>query len=191
MGYHMVRSNFGELIFLYFGLVILYVYFLRVKEISSHLLFTTGLLFRILLLFSLPALSQDFYRFIWDGRLLLQGYNPYLHLPSTLINTTGFNIPDAKVLFDGMATLSATHYTNYPPVNQLCFLLAALLGGKSIMGSVVVFKLIIIGADIGIFFFGKKLLKALNLPEKNIFLYFLNPLVIIELAGNLPSQIKR
>jgi hypothetical protein len=185
MGYHLVRSDFGELIFLYFGLIILYIYLLRDKAISADLLFTTGLFFRILLLFSLPALSQDFYRFIWDGRLLLHGYNPYLHLPSTLINTTGFNIPEAQVLFDGMGSLSATHYTNYPPVNQLCFLLAALLAGKSIMGSVVVFKLIIIGADIGIFFFGKKLLKALNLPEKNIFLYFLNPLVIIELAGNL------
>ena len=185
MGYHLVRSDFGELIFLYLGLVILYIYFLRDKAISADLLFTTGLFFRILLLFSLPALSQDFYRFIWDGRLLLHGYNPYLHLPSTLINTTGFNIPEAQVLFDGMGSLSATHYTNYPPVNQLCFLLAALLAGKGIMGSVVVFKLIIIGADIGIFFFGKKLLKALNLPEKNIFLYFLNPLVIIELTGNL------
>ena len=140
MGYQLVRSDFGELIFLYFGLIILYVYFLRDKAISADLLFTTGLFFRILLLFALPALSQDFYRFIWDGRLLLHGYNPYLHLPSTLINTTGFNIPEAQVLFDGMGSLSATHYTNYPPVNQLCFLLAALLAGKSIKVKVLINK---------------------------------------------------
>ena len=185
MGYHLVRSDFGELILLYAGLFVFYIYILRNKTASSESLFVMGIFFRIVLLFSLPALSQDFYRFIWDGRLQLHGYNPYLHLPSTLINTTGFNIPDAQVLFDGMGNLSLTHYTNYPPVNQLCFLLAALLAGKSIMGSVVVFKLIIIGADIGIFFFGKKLLKVFNQPEKNIFLYFLNPLVIVELTGNL------
>ena len=185
MGYHLVRSDFGELISLYAGLVILYVYFLRDKSISSDLLFACGIFFRLLLLFSVPVLSQDFYRFIWDGQLLLHGYNPYLNLPSVLINTPGFNIPGAQQLVDGMGSLSATHYTNYPPVNQLCFFLAALLAGKSIVGSVVVFKVMIIAADVGIFFFGKKLLKAFNLPEKNIFLYFLNPLVIIELTGNL------
>ena len=185
MGYHLVRSDFGELISLYAGLVILYVYFLRDKSISSDLLFACGIFFRLLLLFSVPVLSQDFYRFVWDGQLLLHGYNPYLNLPSVLINTPGFNIPGAQQLVEGMGSLSATHYTSYPPVNQLCFFLAALLAGKSIVGSVVVFKVMIIAADVGIFFFGKKLLKAFNLPEKNIFLYFLNPLVIIELTGNL------
>ncbi len=185
MAYHLVRSDFVELISLYAGLVVLYLYFLGNKSTSSDLLFTCGIFFRILLLFSVPVMSQDFYRFIWDGRLLLHGYNPYLNLPSVLINTAGFNIAGAQQLVDGMGSLSATHYTNYPPVNQLCFLLAALLAGKSIIGSVVVFKVLIIGADVGIFFFGKKLLKVFSLPEKNIFLYFLNPLVIIELTGNL------
>ncbi|MEO7523135.1 MAG: hypothetical protein ABIT58_03535, partial [Ferruginibacter sp.] len=150
-----------------------------------HLLFAAGILFRLILLFSVPVLSQDFYRFIWDGRLLLQGYNSYLHLPSVLLNSPGFHIPGAQELVNGMGRLSATHYTNYPPVNQLCFLLAALLAGKSIIGSVMVFKVMIIAADIGIFIFGKKLLHALDLQERNIFVYFLNPLVIIELTGNL------
>ena len=47
------------------------------------------------------------------------------------------------------------------------------------------FRLQIIFADIGIYYSGKKILKQLNLNEKNIFLYFLNPLIIIELTGNL------
>ena len=53
------------------------------------------------------------------------------------------------------------------------------------MGSVIVFKLIIITADFGTFFFGKRLLERLNLPVKNIFWYILNPFIIIELTGNL------
>ena len=53
------------------------------------------------------------------------------------------------------------------------------------MESIIVFKLIILLADIGTYHFGRKLLLRLNLPQKNILFYFLNPLVIIELSGNL------
>jgi alpha-1,6-mannosyltransferase len=46
-------------------------------------------------------------------------------------------------------------------------------------------RILIILADLGILYFGKKLLEKLNLPIKNIFWYFLNPFIIIELTGNL------
>jgi hypothetical protein len=94
-------------------------------------------------------------------------------------------ISNAKILIQGMGNLNASHYSNYPPINQLCFALAALFAKTSILGSVVVLRIIIIGADLGILYFGKKLLERLNLPAKNIFWYFLNPFIIIELTGNL------
>jgi len=53
------------------------------------------------------------------------------------------------------------------------------------MGSVLVMRTMIILADIGILYFGRKLLKNLNQSPHLIFWYFLNPLVIIELTGNL------
>jgi len=155
------------------------------EETKVDLLFKAGIFFRLLFLFSIPNLSQDFYRFIWDGRLLINGLNPYLYIPDDLINNKLISIPEAITLYNGMGSLSSGHYTNYPPVNQLCFWLAALISGKSIFGSVVVLRLLIIVFDIGIYRYGRKLLFALNIPEKNIFLYFLNPLVIIELTGNL------
>jgi len=46
-------------------------------------------------------------------------------------------------------------------------------------------RIVTILADIGILYFGKKLLEQLHLPVKNIFWYFLNPFIIIELTGNL------
>src|SRR5690606_13805065 len=88
-------------------------------------------------------------------------------------------------LHKGMGELSASHYSNYPPLNQLIFALAALLTGGSTLGSMMVMRIIIILADLGVFYFGRKLLSSLNKPPHLIFWYFLNPLVILELTGNL------
>ncbi len=147
---------------------------------------TLGLVFRLVFLVAMPNLSQDFYRFIWDGRLLAQGLNPYLYLPDTLISTYPEVIPQAKELYQGMGSLSSGHYTNYPPVNQFCFAIAGFLSGKSILGAVVAMRLIIILADIGILYFGQKLLKSLGMSiAPLLFWFFLNPFIIIELTGNL------
>lgn len=155
-----------------------------------------GVVFRLLFLPAIPNLSQDFYRFLWDGRLLVQGVNPYLFTPEQFLGGTvnalrqaqGDNlllISQHNALYAGMGELNASHYSNYPPVNQLCFTIAGLFAGKSILGSAMVLRVLIILADIGILYFGKKLLERLNLPLKNIFWYFLNPFILIELTGNL------
>jgi len=153
------------------------------KNVS--LLIGLTILFRLIFLFATPNLSQDFYRFIWDGRLLFEGINPYLSLPETFIEQRSFPIAEAQNLYEGMGNLNGSHYTNYPPLNQLCFLIAALFGSKSIFGSVIVLRLIIILADIGILYFGKKILEKMNISVHHIFWYLLNPFIIIELTGNL------
>ena len=94
-------------------------------------------------------------------------------------------VKQAEALYAGMGKLNASHFTNYPPLNQLCFVFAALFAGKSILGSVIVLRILIIAADFGTLFFGKKLLEKLNIPVYNIFWYLLNPFIIIELTGNL------
>ena len=191
--YFLERSDFLNLLLLYSGL------FYGAWKIIQHTKFNfwiwavIGITARVLFLPSIPNLSQDFYRFIWDGRLLILGINPYMFSPEQLANgllnatelTSLEAISNAKVLIQGMGSLNASHYSNYPPINQLCFALAALFAKTSILGSVIVLRIIIIGADLGILYFGKKLLEKLNLPAKNIFWYFLNPFIIIELTGNL------
>jgi len=41
-----------------------------------------AILLRIALVFAFPNLSDDIYRFLWDGHLWLAGENPFNHLPS-------------------------------------------------------------------------------------------------------------
>jgi alpha-1,6-mannosyltransferase len=184
LGYFFERQDFISLFSVYTALFFGCFLLIRNKQINENQLFFVGLCFRAVLLFSIPFLSQDFYRFIWDGQLIAMGVSPYEYKPDEIINTIA-QFPNAQELYQGMGSLSASHFSNYPPINQYIFAVVALLAGKSVLGSVFVFRIIIIAADVGIFFFAKKMLHYLKLDTRNIFWYFLNPLVIIELTGNL------
>ncbi|WP_138435134.1 mannosyltransferase [Winogradskyella algicola] len=190
--YYTQRTDALQLILLYSFLFVLGYQILKTSGFYTSTSLSTGfrilviasILFRLLFLFATPNLSQDFYRFIWDGHMLLEGFNPYLHTPNYVINWNT-SIPLAQDLYNGMGALSASHYTNYPPLNQVCFVLGNLFPGSSILSSVIGMRLLIIAADIGTLYFGKKLLEALKLPSNRIFWYILNPFIIIELTGNL------
>ncbi len=148
-------------------------------------LFVAGILFRLVFLLSFPELSQDFYRFIWDGHLLRLGYNPYLYTPDELLPILGDLVPNARKLHAGMGELSAGHFSNYPPVNQALFTLSAWLGGKSLLSSVIALRVVIIAADIFALYTLREILRSLSISTHQVFWYFLNPLVIVELTGNL------
>ena len=187
--YDLERSDFARLISLYGALFFICYRLLKISKGLFWSLAVAGVIFRILFMGAIPNLSQDFYRFIWDGRVLLQGFNPYLFTPDMYSKdpsiVSGFSMFQAKELIRGMGTLNASHFSNYPPLNQFFFGIAALFAGKSIVGSVVVLRMIVILADLGILYFGKKLLTKLGKDPHLIFWYFLNPFIIIELTGNL------
>jgi len=183
--YHLDRSDFVKLLTLFGALFFLCLRIIQFEKWNLKFLLVIGILFRLVFLWATPNLSQDFYRFIWDGHLVANFSNPYLQVPDVLIQQKDLIIANAQELYNGMGGLSARHFSNYPPLNQLFFAVAAFLGGKSIMSSIVVMRTIIVLADIGILYFGRKLLKNLNRSPHLIFWYFLNPLIIIELTGNL------
>lgn len=140
-----------------------------------------GMLMRLLLLFSFPALSDDIYRFIWDGRLLLNLTDPYKQLPSEYV-TQGIDGLD-QALF---AKLNSQEYFSvYPPFNQVFFFLSALFSPGSVFWSAVVLRVIILAFELGNVHLIRKLLRHYNLPQKYGLLYALNPMVILELTGNL------
>ena len=183
--YNLARFEHSKLLLIYSVLFGSYYFIVKNQKIKESWLSYLAVLFRLLFLVAIPNLSQDFYRFVWDGRLILEGLNPYLHTPNELMESSIGLFPQMNTLYEGMGALSAKHYSNYPPVHQMPFIIAAFISKHSILGSIVVLRLILISADLGILVFGKKLLKKLNKPTRTMYWFILNPLVIIELTGNL------
>ena len=180
--YDLNRADFIKLISLYTGLFFISFKLIQLEKNNFWFLAGVAVLFRLVFIVAMPGLSQDFYRFIWDGQLVLDGINPYLSVPNDFSPTLDLT---QQKLIKGMGSLSAGNFTSYPPVNQLLFAISAFIGGKSILGSVIAMRFFIILADLGTLYFGRKLLQKLKLPGHQIFWFILNPFIIIELTGNL------
>lgn len=185
LGYQIERSDFYTLIVLYgiFFFIYIGIFNFYVSRRSVYFFLIIGVLLRFLLIFSLPNLSDDIYRFIWDGRLLVAGLNPFDYLPSHYIEN------DIQVkgldtdLFNKLN--SPNYFTIYPPVNQAIFALAAWLSPSSIWGSSIVMKSFLFLCEVGSIFLIIRLLKHFHLPASNALLYALNPLIILEVMGNI------
>lgn len=185
LGYQVQRSDFGVL-FATFAALSLLMFLARknLKELTPRTILLVGVLFRSSLLLTFPALSDDLFRFVWDGILLSNGENPFLHLPQTLINTPlASELGLDQKLFDSLN--SKQYYTVYPPFSQAIYGLSAWLGGGTVYGSMFWLRLFLLGAEIGTMFLMGKLLIHFNKSSLNLILYAWNPLVIIEVIANL------
>ncbi|MCM8570890.1 mannosyltransferase [Gramella jeungdoensis] len=183
--YDLDRSDFIKLIGLYGALFFMSFKLIQVQKNNFWILVSLALIFRLLFMVAIPNLSQDYFRFIWDGRLLANGWNPYEYIPAELIRSPDFIIAQSRELFHGMGSLSGGNFTNYAPINQFIFAIAGWLAPSSVLFSVILLRIVIILADFGTLYFGTKLLRAMRLPDHRIFWYILNPFIIIELTGNL------
>ena len=184
-GYDLARENSIKLLGLTAGCFLLCYKLIQIERENFKLLLSAGILFRLLLTAATPVLSQDFYRYIWDGELLISGINPYLFTPNELIESQIGHMPNAAYLYEKMGFLSQKHFSNYPPISQYIYALAAYLGQGSITKAVLVFKIVILLADLGVLFLCRCCMQILKIPSWKAFWYFLNPLVILELSGNL------
>jgi len=177
IGYQIERSDLYLLFFsvgLSFGS---YFYFLR-QPISIGVILISGLLFRLIFTFSTPSLSQDFYRFIWDGTLFLRGISPYTYVPEELIYLEHYH--NLKPLYEAMGPSSARNFSNYPMLNQWLFALGSLSEYPAF-----VYRLLIVLADLAVFWLLHQLILSFTHKRWALTAYFLNPLVIVEGTHNL------
>ncbi|MEM6643954.1 MAG: hypothetical protein AAF616_13320 [Bacteroidota bacterium] len=150
------------------------------QNVPKSYFFWLGVSSRILLFFSMPALSDDIYRFLWDGYLLKNGLHPFAELPGFYLDHLPTGLTEA--LYERLN--SPNYFTIYPPLNQGLFWLCVQIG-DSWLASTNVLRTVILIADLGSLWLLKKILPYYSKDPKWSYAYFLNPLVILELTGNL------
>jgi hypothetical protein len=131
-----------------------------------------ALLLRLMFLFSPPQLSDDIYRYLWDGGNLLRGTNPYAAPPAVVT-------PPADLAAVHKLVNHGQYVTIYPPAAQLVFAAGAALGG-----SAVGLKGLLVALDLGLCGLMMVLLRRLELPVWRSVLYAWNPLPVLEIAGS-------
>ena len=189
ISFYLDRSSYLLLIALFVALSFSYLYLLK-EDLSLKTIFILGLLFRVLFLFSLPQLSDDYFRFFWDGSLTASGYNPFALLPSEVVANEGFDnfiLKSDNEIFSKLN--SPNYYTIYPPICQFIFAATAWLANGNVYIAVILIKLLSLVFEISTFFGIYQLLQQFKLKEINAAIYWLNPLVIVELIGNIHFEV--
>lgn len=137
-----------------------------------HLILGAALVFRLTLWWSPATLSDDVFRYIWDGRVQLAGINPYLYAPSA---------PQVAHLRDALypSVNHAAIPTIYPPLAQLFFRAICVLSATP-----AAFKLALLLCDWGLCLLLAHTLVRRGQDPRRVVLYAWNPLPLVEIAGS-------
>lgn len=185
LGYGVERSDFAILMTVCAALFAMYFLALHFRDqLNLRYLIFAAIVFRAVFLLSEPRLSDDHFRFLWDGSLTLAGENPYLSVPETLVYEGDVEVFGLNGrMYEGMN--SKSYYTVYPPVNQAFFAAAVALGEGDFDRSVFALHVLLLLFELIFLLIATLLIARLKKPAWWILIYALNPLVIIELSGNL------
>ncbi|RJP36114.1 MAG: hypothetical protein C4548_16370 [Desulfobacteraceae bacterium] len=138
---------------------------------AEFILFLAAAL-RLLFLFQDPELSDDIFRYLFDGMMLLEGANPYAAAPDAVITEN----PTLTAL---IPLVNHAHLaTIYPPAAQFIFATGAFFGGTLAM------KLVLMIMDLAACFLIIRILNQLHLPASRAVLYAWHPLPVIEIAAS-------
>jgi alpha-1,6-mannosyltransferase len=176
------RSTAGFFVML-FGLMFL-VLTLAKEPTPWFLILLAGLLLRFSLFLAIPQWSDDYARFLWDGELVRLSENPYAETPTGFLqDRASESTPILNQLFPLLN--SKDYYSVYPPLNQAVFWLSAQASDGRLANGIISLRLLLLLGEIGVFMLFLKLFESFQLPQKLIWLYWLNPLVIMEITANL------
>jgi alpha-1,6-mannosyltransferase len=138
------------------------------------LILGVGVALRLALVFLEPHLSDDAYRYVWDGRVQAAGINPYRYVPAA---------PDLAFLRDAaiFPSINRADYavTIYPPAAQLLFLLVNLVAD-----GMLAMKLAMVACEAVAVAVLIDLLRRLGRPAARVIAYAWHPLAVWEIAGS-------
>ncbi|HEX9015351.1 MAG TPA: glycosyltransferase 87 family protein, partial [Chloroflexota bacterium] len=130
-----------------------------------------AVMLRVGLLATTPSLSDDVYRYVWDGKVIAAGIDPYAYPPAA---------PELSALRDPLWN-GINHKemrTPYPPLAEVLFAAVYHLAPGAVAGmqaGAVLFDLGVILVIIG-------LLARLGLKRWRVLIYAWNPLVLVQFA---------
>jgi alpha-1,6-mannosyltransferase len=130
--------------------------------------------FRLSILYAPPYLSDDIYRYIWDGRVQSAGINPYRFVPADE-HLSGLR--DEKIYTEINRRDFAR--TIYPPLAQSVF-----YGTTRISETVTWMKATMVAFECLTMLALMGLLASFNLPLQRVLIYAWHPLVVWEFAGS-------
>lgn len=157
---------------------------------------------RLVALFSTPILEIDYYRYIWDGKVVCEGVSPYRYSPAQVLESRVTldldlnRVANLAVRSESNHTiLSRVHFENYttlyPPVSQLIFAATMKVTPEaaSVDFQVIAMKIAMTLFDLGIMLLVWRLLFLARMHPGWLIAYAWNPLVIKEIAnsGHLDS----
>jgi len=143
---------------------------------SRHLVLAiagAALAMRIMVALAPPYLSADIYRYVWDGRVVAAGFNPYRHEPAD---------PQLESLRDEALypQIASKHAPSlYPPIAQVVFFAVT-----RISESVTAMKLAMVVFDMITILLLIRLLALERLPTARVLVYAWHPLPLWEFAGS-------
>lgn len=140
---------------------------------TGWIVLAVALAARIPLLFAPPSLSDDVYRYVWEGRVLAHGGNPYTQAPAD---------PALEDLRDRTIHPRVNHpelATIYPPFAEAGFALVA-----AVSPTVLAMKLWVVLHDLLLIAVLLALVRQAGGPPLAVAAYAWNPLPIVEYAGS-------
>jgi alpha-1,6-mannosyltransferase len=131
-------------------------------------------LFRLSILFAPPLLSDDVYRYVWDGRVQAAGINPYRYIPSDETLTL---LRDESIY----PNINRRDFapTIYPPLAEAIYFLST-----RVSESVTWMKATMMGFEAVTIWALMALLASFGLPRQRALIYAWHPLIVWEFAGS-------
>ncbi len=149
----------------------------RRGDVNVRTVVALAILFRLLFLWLPPVLSDDAFRYVWDGLVQANGINPFAHRPA-----------DAELAFLHSEPVyahlnSSTYYTVYPPLSQVLFRIGALFYDAGWPVAYYAIKALLAGCELGALW-----LLSRRVGPRFLMLYAWNPLVILAAAGQAHTE---
>jgi hypothetical protein len=156
-------------LFMTAAMVVAWIAARRLQDAGARWIVVAGIAARILTAGVEPFTTHDVDRYLWDGRVLLEGLDPYATAPDD---------PAVAHLRENWPTPKehARYPTVYPPAALALFAFAA---GSGKVAAPWVWKLLVAGGSIALLLLLASLLRRRGL-ERHLALVALNPILVLE-----------